>query len=477
MNPKNLQIKLLALTLILCLSQQLIACSLLKKPFQLPPSAKQEPWAVQTGLRVNILRDNIPIVNRIVLVPDEATFLAAIQKWNLKGHWPILLEDNKYTPMFIKRFQAAEIVRLPSIKQQLPKGQKLQQLMLNASAAAWNATNTQTLKAKWTELGWEPPGVVITSENDPARIAAVALAADRGQPLVFLEGNFGKPNDTLNQQQWQTLQTAVTTAVESTGYFYSQLGDAIDTITIVRQLAVKYQSPEKPEEQLAVTDGLGRHPNGERWAAAGWIYGSSVRSTYQVMCSIFLDSQTAMLYDSYPKEGSWEKYEMNSAASGLKTLGFDVQLVEKPESSLQKWRTLASKEWEFDLILMNSKGYQKSFQVGNGDALVEDIPKLKFPAAVHMIHSWSAAAPDDQNTVAGRWLENGAYAYVGSVNEPFLSAFIPPKLMVDRLVRSAPFLIAARQLESPPWKVATIGDPLMSIGKPKPRIPPTQQPI
>ncbi|MGB8691337.1 MAG: hypothetical protein WCD53_29000 [Microcoleus sp.] len=474
---KKLKFKLLTIALLLCLSQQLIACSLLKKPFQLPASAKQEPWAVQTGLRVNILRDNIPIVNRIVLVPDEATFLAAIQKWNLKGHWPILLEDNKYTPMFLKRFQPAEIVRLPSIKQQLPKGQKLQQLMLNASAAAWNATNTQTLKAKWTELGWEPPGVVITSENDPARIAAVALAADRGQPLVFLEGNFGKPNDTLNQQQWQTLQTAVTTAVESTGYFYSQLGDAIDTITIVRQLAVKYQSPEKPEEQLAVTDGLGRHPNGERWAAAGWIYGSSVRSIYQVMCSIFLDSQTAMLYDSYPKEGSWEKYEMNSASSGLKTLGFDVQLVEKPESSLQKWRTLASKEWEFDLILMNSKGYQKSFQVGNGDALVEDLPKLKFPAAVHMIHSWSAAAPDDQNTVAGRWLENGAYAYVGSVNEPFLSAFIPPKLMVDRLLRSAPFLIAARQLESPPWKVATIGDPLMSIGKPKPRIPPTQQPI
>lgn len=94
-----------------------------------------------------------------------------------------------------------------------------------------------------------------------------------------------------------------------------------------------------------------------------------------------------------------------------------------------------------------------------------------------MIHSWSAAAPDDTNTVAGRWLENGAYAYVGSVNEPFLSAFIPPKLMVDRLKRGAPFLIAARQLESPPWKVATIGDPLMSITTPRPRIPPTQQPL
>lgn len=474
---KPLKFKLLAIALLLCLSHTLTACSSLKKPFELPPSATQEPWPVQTGLRVNILRDNIPIVNRIVLVPDEATFLAAIQKWNLKGHWPILIEDNKYTPMFLHRFQADEIVRLPSIKQQLPKTQKLQQLMLKASAAAWNCTDSQTLKAKWIELGWEPPGVVITSENDPARTAAVALAAARGQPLVFLEGNFGKPNDTLNQQQWQTLQTAVTTAVESTGYVYAQLGDAIDTLTMVRQLAVKYQSPDQPDEQLAVTDGLGRHPNGDRWAVAGWIYGASVRSIYQVMCSIFLDAQTAMLYDSYPQEGSWAKYEMNSAASGLKTLYLEVELVEKPESSLNTWRTLASKPWEFDLILMNSKGYPNSFQVGNGDALVKDIPQLKFPAVVHMIHSWSAAAPDDKNTVAGRWLENGAYTYVGSVNEPLLSAFIPPKLIVDRLLRSAPFLIAARQLQSAPWKITTMGDPLMSIGKPKPRIPPTQQPI
>lgn len=475
---KKLKFKFLTVALIVSLAIIGVGCDrLLKKTFQLPASAKQEPWPIQTGLRSAIVRENIPTVNRVVLVPDEATFLAAIQKWNLQGNWPILIEDKKYTPMFVQRFKPEEIVRLPSIKQQLPKNQKLQQLMLNAAAAAWNATDTPTLKAKWTQLGWEPPGVVITSENDPARSAAVALAAAHGQPLVFLEGNFGKTNDTLDNTQWKNLQLAVTKAVESTEFFYSQLADPIDTISIVRQLAVKYQSPEKPDEQLAVTDGLGRHPNGERWAAVGWIYGSEVRSIYQAMCAIFLDSQTAMLYDSYPKEGNWAKYEMEEAASGLKTIGLNVEVVQKPESSLEKWRSLASKPWTFDLILMNSKGYPKSFQVGNGDASVEDIPKLQFPAAIHMIHSWSSAAPDDKNTVAGRWLENGAYAYIGSVNEPFLSAFIPPKLMVDRLKRGAPFLIAARQLESPPWKVTTIGDPLMSIAKPRQRIPPTQQPM
>src|SRR4028118_783087 len=262
---KQLKFKFLTIALIVSLAIIGVGCDrLFKKPFQLPASAKQEPWPIQTALSAALLPNNIPTVNRVVLVPDEATFLAAIQKWNLKGNWPILLEDKKYTPMFVQRFQPEEIVRLPSIKQQLPKGKKLQELMLKATATAWNATDTQTLKAKWTELGWEPPGVVITSENDPARSAAVALAAAHGQPLVFLEGNFGKPNQTLNNTRWQTLQREIQKAVESTGFFYSQLADVIDTITTVRELAVKYQSPQKKDEQLAVTDGLGRLPNGER---------------------------------------------------------------------------------------------------------------------------------------------------------------------------------------------------------------------
>ncbi|MGL5062634.1 MAG: hypothetical protein ACRC62_21875, partial [Microcoleus sp.] len=200
---KQLKLKLLAIALISILSTIGLACDRpFQKSFQLPASAKKEPWPVQTGIRSNILRDNVPTVNRVVLVPDAATFLAAIQKWNLKGRWPILIEDNKYTPQFVQRFQPDEIIRLPAVKQQLPKDRKLQKLMLESVAAAWNATDTQTLKAKWQQLGWEPPGIAISSENDPEKLAAVALAAGRGQPLVFLEGNFGKPNDTLNSEQW-----------------------------------------------------------------------------------------------------------------------------------------------------------------------------------------------------------------------------------------------------------------------------------
>lgn len=475
---KKLKFRLLLISLFLCLTSGVyLADYYLKRPFALRLSQKYQPWPVKSGLRIDILRENIPTIDRLVLVPNEATFLAAIQKWSLQGRWPILIEDKKYTPMFIERFKPAEIIRLPSVKQPLPKGKQLESLIISGLAKAWNAKDIPSLKNTWLQLGWEPPGVVISSIKDPALPAAIALAADRGQPLVFIEGNFGKPNDSLNFDQWQKLANIVEKAVQTTGYPYKNLGDSIDTVTLVRQVAVKYESPLKQDDKLAVTDGLARESTDKRWAAVGWIYGPSTRSLYQAMCSIFLDFKTAMLYNSYPDEGNWKKYEIASAANQLTSMGLNVEQVRQPEASLEKWQAIASKAWEFDLIFINSRGNPDKFFVGDGDALVKDIPQLKYPAALHLIHSWSATTPDDKNTVAGRWLDRGVYAYVGSVHEPFLAAFLPPKTIVEGLSAGAPFLIASRLLEAVPWKITTIGDPLMIISKPRVRVSPTQQPM
>lgn len=468
----------LILSLLLCCVAIWIAIEYtLTPPLALSQLAKQQPWFVRTGLRTALLQKYIPTVDRVVLVPDEATFLTALQQWSLNGRWPILIEDRDYTPKFIERFQPAETIRLPSVKQPLPKGKQLRELMQKTLALTWDAVDSSELRQTWVQLGWQPPGVVITSENDPAWPAALALASGRGQPLAFLPGNFGKPNDTLNSEQWQRLRFEVQKAVDSTGYFYTQLGDLIDTVTIARELAVKYQSLQKKDEQLAVTDGLGRDYDERRWAVVGWIYGSSNRTVYQAMCSLFLGFQTAMLYDSYPDEGNWKKYEVESASNQLRGMGLEVETVQKPEAILQTWQRLVSQDWTFDLTFVNSRGNPDAFFIGNGDARVTDIPKLRYPTAVHFLHSWSATRPDDPNTVAGKWLENGVYAYVGSVHEPYLSAFVPPKLIVERLSQSVPFLIAVRLLEARPWKVATFGDPLMIVSLPRQRVPPSQQPL
>jgi hypothetical protein len=92
--------------------------------------------------------------------------------------------------------------------------------------------------------------------------------------------------------------------------------------------------------------------------------------------------------------------------------------------------------------------------------------------AVSMVHSFSLQRPDDVDTVGGRFLDHGVYAYVGSVDEPYLAAFIPPAMQVRRLAAGVPFLLAGRMWpgESPMsgvWKIATIGDPFMLAQPPE----------
>jgi hypothetical protein len=171
------------------------------------------------------------------------------------------------------------------------------------------------------------------------------------------------------------------------------------------------------------------------------------------MCSIFLTQETALLYNSYPQDGVWGQYAMDQTAHQLSEVNFDVTHIQRPQAGVRNWRYLTASGLDFDLIFVNTKGPSSSFNLGDGDASVQDVPTLNTPAAVHFIHSWSAVTPDDRNTVGGRWLSHGVYAYVASVDEPYLQAFVTPQLLVQRLQMLTPFLIAARQIEAPPWKI------------------------
>ncbi len=449
----------------------LIGFSLNKNPFPslnsssppppIPNVIQIEAWQQKLGYKIAILRREIPTASRVVLVPDAVTFLAAIQEWGLDERYPILIADQYYTRLFLKRFQPEEVIHLPSVKASWFEDKK--HLMQKAVAAAWDS-EASTLQTTWQQLGWEPPGVVITSVNDPAAVAAVALAADRGQPLLFLKGYFGKVNQTLPPRSWQVLRDEVNGLVASTGYDYQQLGDAIDTITLVRQLPVKYRSPEK-QELLAVTDGLGRTQTGKRYAIAGWIYGSAERAVYQAMCAIFLDAERALLYDSYPNTKSWEPYHFGENPQDLEEIGLATTKIEYPDTSQKTWGNLMAQPWDYDLMFMNSRGGKANFAVGDGQVSVQTIPSLHTPMAMHLIHSFSAVTPNDTNTIAGRWLNYGVYAYVGSVDEPYVTAFVPPQAIMARMSRQVPFLVSARYVDTPPWKITTIGDPLLVINE------------
>src|SRR5262249_17246431 len=98
-----------------------------------------------------------------------------------------------------------------------------------------------------------------------------------------------------------------------------------------------------------------------------------------------------------------------------------------------------------------------------------DIPP-SLPTAVLMIHSFSAANPNDPGTIAGRWLANGAFVYFGSMFEPYLQSFRPPRLVASLAEEGVPLGAATRRLASEPfghpWRLASLGDPLFSVRRP-----------
>jgi hypothetical protein len=120
----------------------------------------------------------------------------------------------------------------------------------------------------------------------------------------------------------------------------------------------------------------------------------------------------------------------------------------------------------FGLIWINSSGGPTDFSIAGGPGRPADVPG-GHPAAVVMIHSFSAADPADPRTLAGRWLLQGAFIYFGAVHEPYLVAFRKPGLVADLAAEGIPLSAALRQGEAEPlgrpWRLIFLGDPLYRI--------------
>ena len=327
----------------------------------------------------------------------------------------------------------------------------------------------------------KPLGLVLTSENSNAWPAALALAVGRGQELMSLEGSFGGGGTILSASKSLLLTEQIRKRCEETGLDWKTLGDDLDAITICRNLPsrarmdlpsgarVQAAGDKGNDEPLAITDLLGRLPDGRRYAMVGWINGSNIESTYIAMCSLFLKQETAWLCNGYPNEGQWGQYGFDKADQTLSEAGFTCTVTNN--ASVRTLRGLSSGGIKDDLILMNSKGNRDFFDLGNDRGTTNDMPVLDSPAALQMIHSWSLQDPSNNQTIGGRWLNHGVYAYIGSSHEPMLGAFVPPAELTRRLTMLVPFLVAGRWWDgqgpfSKVWRINTLGDPLMTIPPP-----------
>ncbi|MDG2093886.1 MAG: hypothetical protein P8J89_01270 [Phycisphaerales bacterium] len=437
------------------------------------------PWPVKLGAKALHRSNQIPMIDQVVLVPDADTWLDEMAYWSPAGQWPVLIEDDHFAPMFIRGFQPSKVYRRVAVEKPSMGIMERCQLILKR---AWGAKPDETLQTAMARIGIKPMGLVLTSETSDAWPAALALAVGRGQELKSLDGSFGGAGTILSASKSALLTEQIRKRCEETGLAWDRLGDDLDAITICRNLPsrarmdlpidARVQAAGKGgnDEPLAITDLLGRSADGQRYAMVGWINGDGIESTYIAMCSLFLKQDSAWLCNGYPNEGQWGRYGFEEATKTLDNAGFNCTVTN--DASIRTLRSLSSGGISEDLILINSKGNRDFFDLGNSRGTTNDVPILDSPAALQMIHSWSLQDPSNNQTVGGRWLEHGVYAYIGSSHEPMLGAFVPPAELTRRLTMLVPFLVAGRWWDdqgpfSKTWRINTLGDPLMTIGPPE----------
>jgi len=425
-------------------------------------------WAVRLGARVERVNQAFATVDRVVLVPDAATYVDELRKWSPGGRWPVLFEDDVYAPMFIRRFEPAQVIRRESAGS-WPREDTARQALLNEIivSAFGGQPGRHTVKTVFDQQNHQPPGVVFTSVHDDAWPAAVALAAGRGQPLAFLDRDWGRPNGVIETPQVNRLRERINDGVAALGYAHEELGDAIETVTICRRIAGRVKDVSTgTADPIAITDYLARNPDGTRYGFAGWIFGDQTRSAYLAMCSLFLERTSIALINTYPRKEQWNVFAMHRAQRLFTQRAYTTTLDERDELSPGGWSRLLRGGLTSDIVMVNSKGNRSNFEINQGRAQSVDVPVLNTPAAVYFVHSWSFVSPGNSRTVGAQWLQHGAYAYVGAVDEPYLAAFVPPSALAERITSYVPLLVAARHWDGPkpfagPWKVNTYGDPLM----------------
>ena len=266
---------------------------------------------------------------------------------------------------------------------------------------------------------------------------------------------------------------------------YHGLGDDCDFLTIAGDWPFRYsfdQGNEPVRGLYALDDLIGRvfdaivhngwmNQTRRRWAYTGRLLGDPAASVARAMAALFLQPDSALLWNTYSGGKPWSDYTMKPAAAELSRSFHRAGAVvhhSGQSADLASWHRAVDPINRFGMVFFNSSGGPDWFNISGGPGRPSDIPR-GLPASVAMIHSFSAADPNDPQTIAGRWLSHGAFAYFGSVNEPYLLAFRPPGLVAELLAAEIPLVAALRQGESEPfgfpWRLIYLGDPLYRLQK------------
>jgi hypothetical protein len=448
------------------------------QPAQPAAQPPQIPPALRLGLRADQVRTRLPVLPTLVIVKDATSFVDAIAEWRVNQRFPILWDDGtptarEHIARFARAFKPKKTLRWSSSRRTMSEWGADTALVENAVGRAWTLDGTQPLEGfdragvlkLWKELQLTPPGIAVAAKDDPAWPAALALAAGRGMP-IFWTTSSRRLDAPMSVADADILARSIEQFAESSGFSWKSLGDDLDAIALCASIPQTITGTRTGI--IATTDRLGRTAD-NRWAYAAQNPGLPPAAVYRAMCALFLPTnRQAWIFDSYPDEPGWNEYSGVVAEKLLAELKWSVASVQKPAGTIDAWRRATKDPLAADLILVNTKGEKNQFHLASGTGALRDLPMLSTPPVVYFVHSFSAQFVGTRETLAGRWLDRGAAAYIGSVDEPQLSGFMPTPAVAARFSAQVPLAAAPRFDNAPAHKITIIGDPLLTFGNPAP---------
>lgn len=408
----------------------------------------------------------------VVLVPDLPTFLHYVSLWDADCFFPVLFDEPKFAHKFVEAYRPLQVL----YAQPMPQVKLTDAQVHRAALAALGpedlssapAATPAAMRERWSRTPGAPAGVVVSSLDAAQLPAAVALAAGRRQILLLADPKLAPKGSTLQFGDKERLRGWLMASLRELGLPFMELGDSVDFVTLAAPWPSRYQaSGGVPLGVRALDDALTRRDDGRRFAFCGRIVGDSAQAAYMAMGSLFLKPRRGLLFDTYATRAAaiWQSYGMDQAAKRLSPF-MEVTHLTGTEADLDAWHREVVPMCPFGLVGVNSSGGRTNWSVRGGGGATEDVPDTA-PCMVHFTHSGSASAPHDPNSIAGRWLANGAYLYFGSLAEPYLSAFVPANEYAQRLGRGWPAGVAFRKLYGEtfwtPWRLWLMGDPLATI--------------
>ena len=257
-------------------------------------AAKQQlPPQLILGQRVLAVQQSVEINDTVVIVTDTSSYIQAISRWQTHRRFPVLIDDgsplaHEDIARFVRGFHPAHVVRWSANDPKpAPWASADREVLQGAVAKVWAVPGDKPTQGElldlWKKVGFQPFGLVVTQEGDAAWPAAVALAAGRGQPIVFVKVA-QTVDGTIAPAQADEYELAIETAADVSGFTWRNLGDALDAVTLCCNAPI--QMDKGNNETLALTDRIGRInskglENGHRWAWCGQIFGNAEQSCYR----------------------------------------------------------------------------------------------------------------------------------------------------------------------------------------------------